>query len=363
MKMSQHPHPRGKALKALMDMLRRSENKRKIETYADRGLGTVLDGYNLEDMKELSTFWLNQTTPVAVRSRADFLIGHALLARGESRRFIQFPDMLSLSLPDEAPQICTPLVVIMRKGKTNQAGRVEYGAPMRCKEVLLCPLNALAMYLFWRWHVDLEPFPNFTDRKKWYDIRLLKGKSPTRDIAYHTQLEGVKTAFNACGIDTSVWTHANRGSGAKLAELQGADENQIRRAGRWNGERMESCYLTTLPRKAIRALAGFPTKGGGYWLERASIVPSSELQKMIFPGLDAAEAGLRISGTREIAASGFVGLLHDLRIVLLQDSVHCASYSQHIAFGRNLSSVPTSMQNSKRSFRRPYRSANRRIVD
>eukprot|EP00644_Phytophthora_capsici_P018271 jgi/Phyca11/127432/e_gw1.68.143.1 len=101
--MNQHPHSRGKALKSLVDMLRRGENKRKLEAYADRGLGTVLDDYNLADMMSLNVFWLNQPTGTALRNRVDFLVGHALLARGEPRRFIQFPDMLSLSLPDEGP--------------------------------------------------------------------------------------------------------------------------------------------------------------------------------------------------------------------------------------------------------------------
>ncbi|KAF1328728.1 Short-chain dehydrogenase, partial [Globisporangium splendens] len=228
--MNKESHPRGVALRALVDLLKRSEVTRKREAYADRGLGTVLDGYNVEDMKALSSFWLSQQSGVALRDRVDFLLGHALLARGESRRLIQFPDLLTLSLSDEGPQHCTPLVVIMTKGKTNQHGRVEYGAAMRCKKVLLCPMNAVAMYLFWRWHVDLEPFPVLTNRKAWYDIHLLKGKDSKVQLSYNAQLDGIKRAFESCGIDSSVWTHSNRVSAAKIAESNGADEAQIRRA-------------------------------------------------------------------------------------------------------------------------------------
>ncbi|EEY61528.1 uncharacterized protein PITG_01842 [Phytophthora infestans T30-4] len=68
--MNQHPHSRGKTLKGLMDMLNR----------------TI------------------QSTTVLLRSRVDFLICHALLARGEARRFMQYPAMLSLTLSDEGPQ-------------------------------------------------------------------------------------------------------------------------------------------------------------------------------------------------------------------------------------------------------------------
>ncbi|KAG2868925.1 hypothetical protein PC129_g99 [Phytophthora cactorum] len=86
---------------------------------------TVLDGYNLEDMKALSTFLAKSEHHCFTEEPC------GLLARGASRRPMQFPDTLSLSLSKEGPQVCTPLVVIMRKGKTNQAGRVEYGAVMR----------------------------------------------------------------------------------------------------------------------------------------------------------------------------------------------------------------------------------------
>ncbi|KAF1331238.1 putative retroelement, partial [Globisporangium splendens] len=49
--MSKESHFRGVALRAFVDLLKRSEVTRKREAYADRGLGTVLDGYDVEDMK------------------------------------------------------------------------------------------------------------------------------------------------------------------------------------------------------------------------------------------------------------------------------------------------------------------------
>eukprot|EP00644_Phytophthora_capsici_P019377 jgi/Phyca11/132493/e_gw1.173.16.1 len=132
-----HPHPRGKAFHDLFDTLKRNETERKRTQYVDH----------------------------ALRDRADFFLGHALLARGETRRFIELPDMLSLELPDEGPQLCTPLLILMNRGKTNQHGRIEYGAALRCKTELICPLNAVACHLFWRWQINLEPFPDLSCRK------------------------------------------------------------------------------------------------------------------------------------------------------------------------------------------------------
>ncbi|KAF1316118.1 Short-chain dehydrogenase, partial [Globisporangium splendens] len=336
-----HPHPRGLALHQLIKTLKYNETRRKLEEFVDRGLGTVLDGYNLEDMKALGNYWLKENSGTALRDRVDFLLGHALIARGESRRLVQFPDMLTLDLTDEGPQLCTPLVIIMRQGKTNQFGRVEYGAAMRCKELLLCPLNSVATYLFWRWHIELEPFPDLSERPRWYGIHLLKGANAMKELSYNAQLQGVKKAFAACGIDSSVWTHATRSSAAKMAELQGADEAQIRRAGRWNSEKMEGCYLTTLARKAMRALAGFPTKGGSYWLPRASITPSDKLQKMVYRDLEHGQEQLDSSSNREIAGGAFVNMLHNMRVVFLQDSVILRrEFSDHPLWSDPLFSTP-----------------------
>lgn len=56
--------------------------------------------------------------------------------------------------------------------------------------------------------------------------------------------------------------------GAKGAEAAGASEAQIRRQGRWNTDKMTGCYLTTLPRKAMRCLSGFDVRGGGFWIQQ-----------------------------------------------------------------------------------------------
>ena len=61
-----------------------------------------------------------------------------------------------------------------------------------------------------------------------------------------------------------------RGSGARMAELGGASEAQIRRLGRWNNQAMENCYLTCLPREAMRTLAGFSPHAGDFFLKRAA---------------------------------------------------------------------------------------------
>ncbi|OWY97418.1 hypothetical protein PHMEG_00032054 [Phytophthora megakarya] len=51
-----------------------------------------------------------------------------------------------------------------------------------------------------------------------------------------------------------------------MADLGGASESQIRRLGRWNNNQsMEKCYLTSLPREAMRTLAGFEPNRGSFF--------------------------------------------------------------------------------------------------
>jgi len=56
-----------------------------------------------------------------------------------------------------------------------------------------------------------------------------------------------------------------------MAELGGADINDIRKAGRWNNRAMENCYLSQLLRETMRVLAGFSEEKGNFYLKRASI--------------------------------------------------------------------------------------------
>jgi Centromere DNA-binding protein complex CBF3 subunit, domain 2 len=121
-------------------------------------------------------------------------------------------------------------------------------------------LSGLAFYLLYRWDLGDEDFPDFNKRSAWYNTQLIKGtaRDPTAAFSYNSQREWVAKAFQYAGITSSKKTHIGRSSAAKLAEVKGAGENQIRRAGRWNQEQMVGCYLNSLPRKFMRIMAGHP---------------------------------------------------------------------------------------------------------
>lgn len=60
-------------------------------------------------------------------------------------------------------------------------------------------------------------------------------------------------------------THTRRSGGAEDADEGNPGESDMRRGGRWNRDKMESCYLSQLPKRLMRILADFPKE---IYLER-----------------------------------------------------------------------------------------------
>lgn len=97
--------------------------------------------------------------------------------RGNSARSMDLADIHSLALKDEGPSSCVAVLSTLDNGKTNRFGRIEYGACLRNIHPMICPHGALAMFLYYRFHVSGEPFPDIRENKKWFNTKLLKTAS------------------------------------------------------------------------------------------------------------------------------------------------------------------------------------------
>ncbi|CAD6959590.1 unnamed protein product, partial [Tilletia controversa] len=252
------PHPRHGPVRILLSTRKVQEHSRKRREYVDRGIGTSLDGYTQAQLEDICAFFIQRDSETGLRDRLAFLISHYALLRGDNARKLELADLHHLDLAGEGPSPCFAVVLLLANGKTNQAGRVEYGSFLRNR-----------------------------DSSLWYDTKVVKSPtSLTAPISDDAHSKALDRAFKACHVTTTAKTHAARKSGAQLAESGGASEASVRRAGRWNQTTMETCYLTRLPRPVLRVHAGFHPDGGTYFLRR-DVEPPQELLSQIFPQADA----------------------------------------------------------------------------
>lgn len=312
-------HPRGSVVRRLLDTCDSKEHTRRAANFEDRGKHTLKDGYTKDQLLQVSRYFLARDSNVDLRNRFDFLMGHSIFARGEDKRKMQFADMFLLELENEGPTPCFSLVATMRQGKTNQHNRVTYGAAIRHVNAEVCPVGALALYLFSRFHLDLEPFPDFSRRANWYNTYVLKGSNKFEEITYGTQYNAFRRGLDAAGIKSSKVTHVNRGSALNMIDDEQVSDDQQRRVGRWGTDRMVGCYLSSLPKQAIRSIAGFTTSPGNYHIYRAAIEPPEELKRKVFPDIESWKDKFELGLVQEdTAGPNFLELLAHLRTVLLQ---------------------------------------------
>jgi len=105
-------------------------------------------------------------------------------------------------------------------------------------------------------------------------------KDSVTALSYRVHYDATVKAFSALGMHSKAKTHAAHGSGSRMAERAGASESHLRRLGRWNVGAMEGCYLTALPRDAMRSLAGFsPDRRSSFWSARRSFHPNHSSTK------------------------------------------------------------------------------------
>ena len=327
------PRPQGIALKALKGNILRQTWARRRSELADRGEGTIKDSYMPSQILDHTTIVWQERKVIgcAFRTQIDFLLGNHMLLRSSNRLPIELPDCFCLDLQNEGIQRSQDtypskaLVILMRQGKTNQHGRMEYGAALRHRDPKACLVGAFAFWFFWRWQCEGEPFPRFARSEDWYNIKVLRQskENPVTQLSPQTANSWTRRIYDRCGIVTSKASHAPRIASSQNADLAGVSEASIRRAGRWtNSDQMTGCYLTSLPREFMRATADFdPDWPGAYYIPRATVVPPPGLIAAVWPEMDSWKAKIESKEAEQNKAAGaFLELLDWLRLILLQDA-------------------------------------------
>jgi hypothetical protein len=98
----------------------------------------------------------------SVRSRLIASWGHFMMMRGENIRYAKqphinhhsFSNINGSALSGGSTLNTFALVLIISQGKTMRYGGVTYGTVVRNVDVEICPIGALAFYLFCLWDVS-----------------------------------------------------------------------------------------------------------------------------------------------------------------------------------------------------------------
>lgn len=70
---------------------------------------------------------------------------------------------------------CLASGLVLKQGKTNQAGRIDMTGCMRNARVEICTLMLMGFDYFCRYHVAHQTFPNFAESSNWFDLKLFTG--------------------------------------------------------------------------------------------------------------------------------------------------------------------------------------------
>jgi hypothetical protein len=224
----------------------------------------------------------------SLRNRAGYLLSENGLLRGENVWDLQLPDFFSVEMEEEGPTDCTAMVILKGRGKTNQYSKPCFSGYYCHSDVTLCSVSCIAFYLFLRYHILEEPFPDFSTSPGWYDISMFcsyvtKNQQPFSASAHAA---AIRVAHEKLQILSTKLTHGGRVFGRQQLEQAGVDKVSTDVAGGWSVGAGEGCYGNGLSRPAMRAMAGFPHNDKVFYLPRASLEPPQSLQQQIFPELD-----------------------------------------------------------------------------
>lgn len=149
------------------------------------------------------------------RNAVDHTAAYVMLLRGNNMRPMEISDLFCRPV-QTAMRSITPMMAVCalsNQGKTNQYGRVDVHACVQHRFVHRDFHTMLALNFYQRFHVKKEPFPDLSNRRSWYPIKLLVGQDRTKPLSYSTHHGWITKAHKNCGIRISKVTHAGRGGG------------------------------------------------------------------------------------------------------------------------------------------------------
>lgn len=132
----------------------------------------------LRGMRFLYSFATNDDFSYCGLDRLTFAaeIRHSIstCARGEDLRYDMLASMFTVRLPTLGPDGATALCFIANEGKNNRSGKKTTTGMIPHDNPLLCPVSPIGLLLIFRWQIQREPHPVFTDYTTLFRVYLYR---------------------------------------------------------------------------------------------------------------------------------------------------------------------------------------------
>ena len=351
-----------KTLNDLMAQARRRRPQAEKENYVEKVQAQSVPYKIIFKFNEMErAFWDFGCRPVKerggqnhrvftwIRHRFVFLFSSHALLRCETLHNGELSDLSTV--PNAAqPQSFDVFRFRIYQGKTVKDSSQQYGNVMRHKDVRVCSVGALAMYLASRFLLsgefqDVQSNDEWLNSPSWFDAKILVSPYSTNYADYTLPIKSssygaaVKEVLHELNIPSHSYVHIGRKIGSKALELAGVASADINLLGNWSDglNTRQVCYSDKMPVNAIMAKAHFvprdqrptatlhPTHFNArttvevpqVLLENSPLGFSVEAHIYLLGVCASIPAGL--SQTAPTTATEFTRLIHLLNVALIQD--------------------------------------------
>jgi Centromere DNA-binding protein complex CBF3 subunit, domain 2 len=203
------------------------------------------------------------------------------ILRAESLYRAEWSDFLMISPPKTDTDVHPISIMVnqVSQGKTNN-GRLLYGRAIRHRDVRLCAVGSLAMYMMYRFYITDE-FRNMTvddwcNNESWFDIKLLSDTNATdnkKEMGKDSYGDHISRILQRLNLPMNKLLHLGRNIGSKILELLEEEDEAIRKMGNWNPSVFDNSYSAKLPMGPMRKLASYHGNHKLYYNTRTQVEP------------------------------------------------------------------------------------------
>uniref|UniRef100_A0A7S3QMP7 Ndc10 domain-containing protein n=1 Tax=Dunaliella tertiolecta TaxID=3047 RepID=A0A7S3QMP7_DUNTE len=238
------------ALKYLQDLEKPPEQ--------DPQTSTPQDALTADHVKAMLVNAAQDGSAHGLQTRAMMALMFQCIARSDDLRLLRFSHLAQAYVVGcVGPQHMMVWQLMVKGSKTEKDGRAQYMCLTRHKDVDVCAVHALGVYLVQRFTLGNELFPDPHEDWEDYLSRPIFIGPKGGSIRYEHQATLIKPYMEAIRHSCSKVCHAFRASGARMFDCLGVPAIVIARMGRWNIDIQHSNYVTDTPVQGLLAAGGY----------------------------------------------------------------------------------------------------------